>query len=237
LGIPFAILGVLAAVGSFLGRRIPARSPLSMRLARMRIFFFACVESVEAPVLISAGILLLGWFTLQAQTSGGWTSIGLAVGDITNSRRPSGWASFFIILYCCAIAYLLCHACRRHVEKRQEKHAHLWYLPMALIGCVALQLPILYGRILHNSEYVKAQISLGPEAGLPHSDPLCGLILLRENSDILLWQLRDTVGVIRALPVSEIKQSITGESVDIWELIDKAAHHEPVSLCPAGVSH
>jgi hypothetical protein len=236
LGIPLAILGVLGATGSFLGRRIPAHWPLKTRLARIRNFVFAFVESVEGPVLISAGILLLGWYTLQAQTSKGSTSIGLAVGDLTTSRRPEGWTAFFVILYGCGIAYLLCHACRRHVEERQGKHANLWYVPMALIGCVALQLPILYGRILHNSEYVKAQISLAPEPGSAHAEPLCGLILLRENSDILLWQVRDTVGVIRALPISEIKQSVTGESADIWELIERAAHHEQVSLCPVGVS-
>ncbi len=152
-GIPFAILCVVAAACSWLWRRVPAGSPVSIRLTRITEFIFACIESNEGPILASAGILLLGWLTMQTLMSGGSTSIGLAVGDLTNSHRPQEWALFFAILYGCGVAYLLCHGCRRHVERSQGRHASLWYLPMVLIACVAVQIPILYGHILHSSEY------------------------------------------------------------------------------------
>ena len=79
------------------------------------------IESNEGPILASAGILLLGWLTMQTLMSGGSTSIGLAVGDLTNSHRPQEWALFFAILYGCGVAYLLCHGCRRHVERAGQR--------------------------------------------------------------------------------------------------------------------
>jgi len=234
LGIPLALVCVLVAFGMFLRRRIPVRSQFSVRVSKISDYLLLFAESIEAPILVSAGILLLGWFTLMTQAAGGSTAIGLAVGDLTHSRRPDGWASFFVILYGCAVAYLLCHACRRLVERQHGRHANLWYLPMGLIACVALQLPILYGRILHNSEYAKVQVTLPPEHGSSQPASVCGLMLLRENSDLLLWQAQNTVGSIRTIPVSEMKQLVSGESADIWDLIDKAGRSEAISLCPAG---
>jgi hypothetical protein len=234
LGIPLAILCLLGATSLYLKHRIAVKWPHTVWLFKLREILLAGVLSVEAPILVSAGVLFLGWFTLFAQSSGGSTGIGLAVGELSRSHKPDGWAAFFIILYGCVVAYLLCHGCRRYAERHQGNYVRLWYLPMGLVACVALQLPVLYGRTLHNSDYAKARIDLAREKGSSQPEMICGLVLLRENSDLLLWQVQDTVGSIRAIPSSEIKQLVTGESADIWELIGKTGRREAISLCPAG---
>jgi hypothetical protein len=103
-----------------------------------------------------------------------------------------------------------------------------------LVALVALQLPIVYGRTLHNSEYLKAQVLLSAGKGSIEQEPICGLAVLSTNSDLMLWQVQSGFGSIRVIPKSEIRQTITGESADVWEVAGKAARKRPISLCPAG---
>ena len=230
LGLPLAVLTSIATGGFFLMRRANLT-----RSWRFHQAVFTALDSMEAPLIVTAILFFLGWKVQNALNACGEASIGLAVGQLSVYKKPESGLLFFLAFYACAAGYLICRSGRKLAEKRNVIRSRLWLLPMALIALIGLQLPVLYGRSLHNSEYLKTQITVAPNTGPGKEEKICGLMLFETNSERLLWQAQNKTGKIRIIPKSQIKEVITGESADLWELVACAAQNHPISLCPAGI--
>jgi hypothetical protein len=234
-GIVLVLISMLALALYSVLRRFRLQQRASISTAAWPVAFRSFTGSIEAPLLMSALVMLLGWAMLMALRSG---DIGLAVGELSKKVTPASQTTFlppvFLLLLGCGV--LLCRACLRSAVQQKSRYSRLWFFPLGIVIISALQWPILYGRTMHNSEYVKAKVEMVQKSGATEREPICGLLVLETNSSLHLWQVFNGVGQIRVIPKSGVGHLITGESDSIWKLVDRAkAKKEPISLCPVAV--
>lgn len=195
-------------------RKIPKIKLSAENLAR---YFSIKSSTVLFPVLLVILVLIVYlWMFRVLSRSGGATDV--AVGKLSIEQLKYGDADwlFYVICVVCVLGWALYSRYSPSSKQRRRVNGAnqprlVWIVFAFSIVVLALQLPILYGRLVRSTDYPMAQVQF--ENG--GSQTICGLLILDSSSDLTLWRAESGIGEVIAIPHSKIQSIKTGRMVDL----------------------
>jgi len=181
---------------------------------------------------IVPGLLLLFvlgiYVWLQEMLDASWQYDSIAVGLLQSSHLQQADAVWFYYLICllCIFGFLAYSLLSRTQKLQPQAKGHQLgrlLLLMCAVGIVALalHLPILYGRLIHYTNYTLVGLNYKVD---DRSVSICGLLVLDSQSSLLLWRAEKGVGNILEVPRSQIQTMSTGSTLDLIKLAQDAAN-------------
>jgi hypothetical protein len=179
------------------------------------------------PGLLLLFVLVL-YIWLQEMLDANWQYDSVVVGPLQSSHLEHTDAVWFYYLICLLCIFgFLAYSLVSRIQKLQPqpkgyKLGRL-LLVMFAIGVVglALHLPILYGRLIHYTNYtlVGFDYKVGDQ-----SVPICGLLVLDSQSSVLIWRAERGAGNILEVPRSQIQTMSSGPTLDLIKSAQDAAN-------------
>lgn len=112
---------------------------------------------------------------------------------------------------------------------------YVWIAFLLATVMLALQLPLLYGRLVRSPIYPVVQVTTTDR----DAAPVCGLLVLETAAGMSLWRAENGVGQVVVLPRSNFRVVTTGQTLNLLTLAREAAankatvkpdcndHHKP----------
>lgn len=87
---------------------------------------------------------------------------------------------------------------------------------------LALQLPLLYGRLVRSPVYPVVQVMTTERDAVP----VCGLLVLETATGLSLWRAEKGIGLVVVLPRSNMRVVNTGQTLNLLRLAREAAANQ-----------
>lgn len=186
-------------------------------------------EYAARPIV--SGLLLLivlgVYIWLQHMLESQWQYQSVAVGSLQTAHLEQAddvWFYYLVCLLCIfgLVAYRIVSRVQKSQPQAQGYKLARSLLIMFAIGliAVALHLPILYGRLVHYTDYTWVSlIDKDPN----RSAAICGLLVLESQSSLLLWRAEEGAGKIIEVPRLHIQSIATGPTFNLINLAHDAA--------------
>lgn len=97
----------------------------------------------------------------------------------------------------------------------------VWVSFLLAIVVLALQLPLLYGRLVRSPVYPLVRVV----AGNGNASPVCGLLVLETSSELSLWRAENGIGTVVLLPRSSLNLANTAQTLNLLTLARAAAEN------------
>lgn len=108
---------------------------------------------------------------------------------------------------------------------RRNLARYTWMGFLLATALLALQLPILYGRLVHVPIYPLVEVNLSDH----DYSPVCGLLVLETATTVSLWHAKNGIGQVDVLPRSSVRSTTTGQTLNLLTLAREAvANHTSV---------
>jgi hypothetical protein len=182
-------------------------------------------SSPLGPGLILLTVLSVYGLT-QSMIDSYWIYDSIAVGQLQPGLLQESDGRLFYYLSCviCLFGFLVFSAMFKVLKARPDAAGHflsrgLLVLSAIVILALTLNLPLLYGRLIHPTDYTLAEVIIKDR----ENQPVCGLLVLNSAAGISLWQAEKGFGRVIEIPRSQIVSLITGGTVDLISMAGEAA--------------
>lgn len=96
---------------------------------------------------------------------------------------------------------------------------YVWIAFLIVVFMLAIQLPLLYGRLVRTPVYPLMQVTTADR----DAAPICGLLVLEGAAGMSLWRAENGVGRIVVLPHASARGVVTGQTLNLLTLAREAA--------------
>ena len=128
---------------------------------------------------------------------------------------------FYAMVTAAAAAYFvyLTAVIRLRAASTAPRHQRwLWQLVGWSLLVVFIQVPVVYGAAVKKAWYPMAKVTMDTAKG----ETLCGVLLLEDNGDLVIWRYVNNRGRVLLIPKSTISLSEVGRLVDLLEVARSA---------------
>ena len=174
-------------------------------------------KSIVFPLLLIAVMLFFYVWVFRVITKhGGDTDV--VVGKLaTEQLNPSSvdWF-FYLVIIVCVVGYSIHSKYSKSIKNsergsRRKLPGFFWTVFAVALVLPAVQLPLLYGRLVRSTDYPIAVVQLDNT----ENQTMCGFLVQDASSDLTLWNAENGVGHLIVIPRSRVRLMSTGKMDDL----------------------